>query len=204
MTSSVDNMPSAPDDYQLLLPEGWFRLSLEPEKRERSVGALLDRQLKGIDNAAHFRRDLRQELMRRAADAYRGGGIELYLSMQQAGSLTIPASLLVTLLPSPPSGGQLPQAAELAADLSAKAKGKRHISVVDLAAGKAVRIREEIESLPGEDDYALPSVTLEHRLCIPGTDAQLLLTFSTPLIQIADAMCELFDAIAGSLTWKAG
>jgi hypothetical protein len=32
----------------------------------------------------------------------------------------------------------------------------------------------------------------------------LLLTFSTPLVQIADAMVELFDAVAGSLTWMGG
>ncbi len=30
------------------------------------------------------------------------------------------------------------------------------------------------------------------------------MTFSTPLVQIADAMVELFDAVAGSLTWMDG
>lgn len=54
----------------------------------------------------------------------------------------------------------------------------------------------------GEDDYALPSVTVDYQLRVPRSDMHLLLTFSTPLVQIADAMVELFDAVAGSLVWK--
>ncbi|MDO0926328.1 hypothetical protein QQY24_13170 [Streptomyces sp. TG1A-8] len=53
-----------------------------------------------------------------------------------------------------------------------------------------------------EDDYALPSVTVDYQLPVPRSDMHLLLTFSSPLVQIADAMAELFDAIAGSLVWK--
>ena len=36
---------------------------------------------------------------------------------------------------------------------------------------------------------------------VPRAEAILLLTFSTPLVQIADAMVDLFDAVAGSLSW---
>lgn len=39
---------------------------------------------------------------------------------------------------------------------------------------------------------------------MPGSGAHLLLTFSTPLVQIADVMVDLFDAVAGSLTWTGG
>jgi hypothetical protein len=42
---------------------------------------------------------------------------------------------------------------------------------------------------------------LDYQLPVPGTEAHLLLTFSTPLVEIADAMVELFDAVAASLTW---
>ncbi|GGR11618.1 hypothetical protein GCM10015536_16410 [Streptomyces griseomycini] len=85
-------------------------------------------------------------------------------------------------------------------------------SVVELAAGTAVRTRRATgqpdvsapSGVPGSPDDALPSVTLDYQVPVPGTEAHLLLTFSTPLVQIADAMVELFDAVAASLKWTDG
>ncbi|MBC9731532.1 hypothetical protein [Streptomyces sp. TRM68367] len=97
MTSPQETAP--PDDYRLLLPEGWFRISLDPEQRDKSIDALVQRQFHGIDNVPHLKEGLRKDLRRRATKAYRSGGIELYLSLQEVGPFTIPASLLVTLAP---------------------------------------------------------------------------------------------------------
>ncbi|MEU9344410.1 hypothetical protein AB0D74_24760 [Streptomyces sp. NPDC048278] len=196
--------PTPPSDYQLMLPSGWFRVSLEPERRERSVDALVKRQFSGADDVPHLRQLLRKEMLERATDAYDAGGIELYLSLQRAATLTIPASLLITLLP--PSSGGAPSLSELATGLGGDG---RTASLVELAAGTALRLRRDPQAAPvapptTEEDYALPSVTLDYQLPVPGAAAHLLLTFSTPLLQIADAMVELFDAVAGSLTWLDG
>ncbi|MEU6732823.1 hypothetical protein ABZ929_06395 [Streptomyces physcomitrii] len=198
---------ATPADYRLLLPEGWFRLALEEERRAASVEALVDRQLRGADHLAYLRPQLRAELMARAAESYRGGGIELYLSLQQAGALTIPASLLVTLL-RPEPGRALPRLDDLARELAAEAQPGREVSMEKTAAGRALRVRREIrteeETQQGEkqEQYAFDSVTVDYQLDIPGGQGQLLLTFSTPLVQLAEAMTELFDAIGGSLTWS--
>lgn len=209
LTPQGDLMP--PADYQLLLPEGWFRVHIEPERRQQSVDALVERQFKGIDNAPQLKAQLRQEMTGQAARAFDEGGIELYLSLQQAGPFTVPASLLVAL-GLPPQGGRLPALDDIAARLAAEAKDSQEVSVVELPAGPALRIREEYD--PARDrqavkavktekdaDYALPSVTLDYQVQVPRAEAILLLTFSTPLIQIADAMVDLFDAVAGSLSW---
>lgn len=204
-----------PSDYQLLLPEGWFRVLLEPQERVRSIDALVARQFAGIDDAPHVRRQLRQELLKRASEAFDDGGLELYLSLQHAGPLSIPASLLVTL-GRPPEGGALPSLEALASRMAADAKAQEELSLVDIAAGQALRLRSRTDpagSRPGastgdgagergDETYALPSVTLDYQVRVPGADAYLLLAFSTPLVPIADAMVELFDAIAGSLSWK--
>lgn len=198
-----------PADYRLLVPEGWFRVDIDPERRERSVDALVNRRFEGVDNVPHIKQQLRQDLLAQAGAAFRGGGIELYLSLQQAGPLTIPASLLITLLPASPDGAPL-AVEDLAARLVSDQKAE--VAVVELAAGKAVRVRRATggpdqtppAGLPGKADEALPSVTLDYQLPVPGTGAHLLMTFSTPLVQIADAMVELFDAVAGSLTWVDG
>ncbi|MFJ6084353.1 hypothetical protein ACIQI8_23410 [Streptomyces sp. NPDC092369] len=210
MTPNEGSAPGAapPADYRLLLPDGWFRVRIDPDGRERSVDALVDRQFEGVDNAPHLKRQARESLLAQAVAAYRGGGIELYLSLQQAGPLTIPASLLITLVPPFPDGS-LPTATDLTTRLSADGEGE--VSVVELPAGTAVRVRRASgpdrpapTRAPGSPDEALASITLDYQLPVPATGAHLLLTFSTPLIQIGDAMVELFDAVAGSLTWLDG
>ncbi|MGV9984550.1 hypothetical protein [Streptomyces olivaceus] len=211
--SPAPSTPAAPPaDYRLLLPEGWFRILLDPDQRDKSVDALVERQFRGIDNAPHLKEELRGDLRRRAAKAYRSGGIELYLSLQAVGPFTIPASLLVTLAPLRHAEPLPPEdlARVLAQDADAEDAGMPvpEVGVEELAAGTAVRVRR-LASQPGGaapgaagapgGDHA--SVSVDYHLPVPGTTAYLLLTFSTPLEPIADAMAGLFDAIAGSLTW---
>jgi hypothetical protein len=43
---------------------------------------------------------------------------------------------------------------------------------------------------------------VEYFVPVPDRDEVLMLTFSTPLEPIADAMVELFDAVAGTLRWQ--
>ncbi|WP_333750829.1 hypothetical protein [Streptomyces sp. IBSBF 2394] len=206
--------PTPPADYRLLLPDGWFRIPLDPDQRDSSIDALVERQFRGIDNAPHLKEELRGDLRRRAVKAYRGGGIELYLSFQAVGPLTIPASLLVTLAPLLHAEPLPPEdlARVLAEDAEATEDGNGNagtpvpeIAVEELTAGTAVRVRR-LTRQPGDNGPYAPqaahaSVSVEYHLPVPGTTAYLLLTFSTPLEPIADAMAGLFDAIAGSLTW---
>ncbi|MDQ0405609.1 MULTISPECIES: hypothetical protein [unclassified Streptomyces] len=194
---------TAPADYRLLLPDGWFRILLDPDMRNRSVDALVERQFHGIDNAPHLKEELRSDLQRRAAKAYRSGGIELYLSLQEAGPFTVPASLLVTLAPLRHAEPLPPE--DLARALAAEAEPGEtpEVSVEELAAGVAVRVRRRTQQPSADSDASAEhaSVSVEYHVPVPGTAAFLLLTFSTPLEPIADAMTGLFDAIAGSLTW---
>lgn len=203
---STSNEPStvassgAPDDYQLLLPEGWFRINLEPERREASIDALVERQFRGIEDAPHLKRQTRADLLKRAQDAYDNGGIELYLSLQQAGPLTIPASLLLTLAaPELPGGVQLEV---LAQHLFDRGPLDQDVSIEKLQAGEAVRVRTRTIP-PGNDSTGNTAAvtSVDYHVPIPDATAILLLSFSTPLDPLADVMVKLFDAIAHSLTW---
>jgi hypothetical protein len=63
-----------PSDYRLILPEGWFRIDLEPGTRERAVAALAERQFRGVDNVPQLKEEARQRLLATAQDAFRNGG----------------------------------------------------------------------------------------------------------------------------------
>ncbi|MFH8973031.1 hypothetical protein [Streptomyces sp. NPDC017890] len=58
MTMPPGSHMAPPADYRLLMPEGWFRLDIDPERRERSVDALVNRRFEGMDNVPHIKRQL--------------------------------------------------------------------------------------------------------------------------------------------------
>ncbi|WP_037667552.1 hypothetical protein [Streptomyces afghaniensis] len=91
-----ESATTPPKDYNLIVPDGWFKLSLDPEDRDRSIIALADQQFQGIDNAPLLKEQMMRELQKTAKDAYQAGGIELYLSTLRVGPLPLSSSLLVS------------------------------------------------------------------------------------------------------------
>jgi DNA gyrase inhibitor GyrI len=64
------------------------------------------------------------------------------------------------------------------------------VTLTELPAGLAVRVRRRTEA-----------TTQDIHVTVPESGAYLILSFSTPLDQLADAMVDLFDSIAGTLRW---
>jgi hypothetical protein len=179
---------SRPGDYRLILPDGWFRIDLEPGSREKSVAALVERQFHGADNAPHLKREARQKLLATADNAFRSGGIELYVSLQTAAGFPLSAALVVTLTP-PHEQDQVMVTPDRLAEILVGSG--RQVSIMDLPAGQAVRVRSEHP----------PVTNLDIHVPVPGSSAYLLLSFSTPLAPLAGALVEMFDVIAGTLRW---
>ena len=177
-----------PNDYRLILPEGWFRINLEPGTREKAVAALAERQFRGVDDAPHLKAEVREKLLATAQDAFRNGGIELYVSLQTAAGFPLSAALVVTL--TPPHGHDLVAVspARLAETLNGDG---RQVTLMELPAGQAVRVRREDP----------PVTNLDIHIPVPDSSAYLLLSFSTPLAPLAGALTGMFDAIASTLRW---
>ncbi|MGW7277531.1 hypothetical protein ACWGIV_04330 [Streptomyces sp. NPDC054844] len=192
--------PEPPSDYVLTLPEGWFRIPLDPEELDASVDALVERQFKGVDDAPQLKRQVRRDLVKRARKTFRNGGIEFYLSLEMGGPVPVPASLVVSLVP---PGQNALGSRELAVSLAASGPLGQEVSILERPTGDIIRTR--VRSEPEPDDptgNTLPVTSAGYYVSVPRSSAILLLSFSTPLDPIADAMVELFDAIAGSLTWR--
>ncbi|MEU9915148.1 hypothetical protein [Streptomyces sp. NPDC051001] len=201
---TADQFSSAPTDYNVVVPDGWFQLSLDPEERDRSIIALAELTFRGQDNAPLLKKQFMQDLQRKAKDAYQVGGTELYLSTMAVGPVPLASSLLISV-PGPDEWPETSDAEALAEHLADRSRGNNgEIGVVDLAvAGKAVRQRRREVADPARQlGNTLPTTTLTYYVPIPTTTRWLLLNFSTPIDQLADQMVELFDTVAGTLHWK--
>lgn len=204
MTAPPSRQPHAdgggpPRTYRLLVPEGWFRVDLDPDRAPGAVRALAARQFPGGDQLAQLRREFVDLLDRQCAQAQSIGGIEMYVATNSVGPLPLAASLVIVLLPEPPPGtpplGPTEWRDELRAD-------GHDADLVDLPAGTGVRT--QTRTPPEPDDplgRTLPTTGVEIRVPVPGSGAWLLMSFSTPVEPLADAFVALFDAVAGSLAW---
>lgn len=204
---TASDFTSPPKDYNLLVPDGWFQLSLEPEERDRGIVALADRQFRGVDNVPHLKNEFMRDLQRRAKDAYKVGGTELYLSTLTVGPLPLASSLLISI-PAPDDWPVVSDVEELAEFLAGQRNTgdieSSELSVVSLAvAGKAVRHRcKEAADPAAQMGNTLPTTLLTYYVPVPATERWLMLNFSTPMDSLADQLVELFDTVAGTLYWE--
>lgn len=203
--------PVAANGYTLVVPDDWFSIELEPGRAERDVARLVNRQFAGIDNAPHLKAQARRDLMERAEAAGKAGGVEMFLSLMQVAGVPIAASLTTYLVP-PPASAVSPD--ELAAAL---ARDGDQVTVVDLPAGRAVRVVRDSAAppewsgnsapVPGQAGPEAPAAALDSRevqvfVPVPGGGAWLLLAFAAPLAPLAPAMTGLFDAVSQTLRWS--
>ncbi|MFF5491944.1 hypothetical protein [Streptomyces aquilus] len=181
--------------FGLITPVDWYRVPLQPrDRREASVAALIRRQFAGVDDQPVLRRKAEEQLRDTAEAGVEQGGVVLYLSFLEVGGIPLSASLLVSRLHR--KFDTLDAVAALA--------GSGEAGLTKLpAVGRAARlVRREQSRQSRKLGSEFQDTVVEYFVPVPGRDEVLMLTFSTPLEPIADAMVELFDAIAGTLRWQ--
>ncbi|MFC8001920.1 hypothetical protein ACFUCH_02445 [Streptomyces olivaceus] len=200
---AAEQFTSPPEDYNVVVPDGWFQLPLDPEERDRGIIALAELTFRGLDNAPHLKKEFMRDLQRKAKNAYTVGGTELYLSTMSVGPVPLASSLLISV-PNPDEWPPTADAEELAEHLAGQNFGESgEVGVVELpAAGKAVRRRHREEADPDTQmGNTLPTTTVTYYVPVPASMRWLMLNFSTPVDPLADRMVQLFDTVAGTLHW---
>ncbi|NLT57232.1 MAG: hypothetical protein GXX79_22255 [Actinomycetales bacterium] len=194
--------------WSLLLPPGWWHVPVD-ERRNRSLSALLDRVLSSLprDRIALWRHELTAQLTGFVEQAAERGASDVYLLADLRRGLPLAASCLATILPfAPPDDAPAIALAHALADRDGDEPGV--LTVGDRTCAR-IRRREPGTGLPEPgtataEDYAraLPTTRLEVYLPFPDGGRMLLLSFSTSVEPVADAMVTLFEAMAESLRWR--
>ncbi|KOV59955.1 hypothetical protein ADL00_25445 [Streptomyces sp. AS58] len=189
-----------PQDYNLVIPDGWFKVSLDPEDRDRSISALAEQQFLGVDHAPHLKERVARQLQKTAKDAYRTGGMELYLSTLRVGSLPLSSALLISL----PMPGAMPRSSTVHDVADLLQQRGADVTVTQLPfAGTAVRELKTESGIPSiQLGNELSTTKATYYVQVPASDEWLVMTFSTPLDPLAEQMVGLFDAVARTLHWS--
>ncbi|GLY15126.1 hypothetical protein LWF15_12290 [Kineosporia rhizophila] len=203
--STSETQPAA-TGWSLLMPSTWSRIRLRTDRREQ-VSALVGRAFGSIsrDQGPALRRALERELLSLADEAFNGGGREFYVLTEIRRGLPVAATCVVTVVPQPvPPGVD----AEILARVLANAPGSEPTTVtvgedvvpaVRRSEPKRFRSQEE-----GAEPFKVTFTGLDVYVPFPDGSQILLLTFRTPMEQIAEPMSVLFEAIAGSLRFREG
>jgi hypothetical protein len=181
----------------MVTPEDWYRLPLlEEERLKRAVGEFVGRQFQGRDDRPTLRHEIVDALLDQAHQAREGGAVDMYLSDLPIGGIPLALSLVVTLIPVPPD---LPDVEALAPGFDDDGV---QATVVELPSGRALR-RQRVQPMDAEDlgVRQLDTLLVDYLMPGPGETA-LLLTFSSPLVPVAEALAELFEAVAGTVRWS--
>jgi hypothetical protein len=184
---------SAPD-YGLVVPGDWWRLDLTAADGGAAQVRRLVRRLAGTaDLQAQLRRELVEHFDAACADARGRGGVDLYLSTGGPSGTLVAASLLVTVTPQHVG-------AEHAVGAVGDALGEGGDSTVIEIGGRRA-VRRVREAVPGD----LPTggqAPLVVQYAFVMTEVVVVLSFSTPVLALAEPLTALFDAVADTFRWS--
>jgi hypothetical protein len=188
----------------VVTPATWFDLDLDPSTRAASMAGLVESRAAGGGVGPAERAELVRLLESTAAAAEAQGAVYAALYSDVLEGRPVSASLVISIVegragPPPPLGTDRAAVAEGVSRLLA---GAGAVEVRDLPGGPAVRVRKRIQAqvAPGEGPVAEVE-NVQWFVPLPGGRHLALLSFSTPTLGLAEALGELFDTIAGTLSW---
>lgn len=194
---------TGPPRFTMVLPAEWQPFDFDPATQRWSIDRMVRRALGTSERLEPLRRDAARayrELLEGAAD--RGGFFGATLGTEVAGH-PVAASVLAFLVPAPagPDGRPTVSTDQLAVDLSEPVAGEELLGceVVDLPIGPSVRLRARVGAGATSADGAEPRVEVVRFFTPRPPGAMLVTAFSTPTLHVADALGELFDAMAATM-----
>ncbi|MFD8572375.1 hypothetical protein [Streptomyces sp. NPDC057694] len=216
MTVPATEQPeaAAPAEYSLRFPDSWWHLDLDPSTRDASIRRRIEAQVEQAPQLTREQLDgLIRSSRRTAREAYAQGALRAagMLRILRAGSGPLVLSATTVVLRISVHEDDAEDLADVvmaaAVQIGTEAEGTGlptgEVELVELphagAAGRITRIEEV--------DYQgtrVPTAVRHTFVPVPNTHDYLVLSSSTPNVDLAEQFYEVFDAIAESLRFDGG
>jgi hypothetical protein len=209
IVSEVDGrteLPALPLGFAIAVPGSWFEIDLRPATRDTSIGSLVAERVRDVPELREHRGTITRMLRRQARTAAEGGAVYCACMVEPTDEGALPASITVTLAPGPLAGGDDEARFDaLVASLTAKEPKNdddtwSRVSTVTIPEiGRCARTH-------GIEDIDLPDnagwirvVSMQTFAALPGRNRVVIVSCSSPVLPLADAWFDVFDAITGTL-----
>ncbi|WP_157157222.1 hypothetical protein [Diaminobutyricimonas sp. LJ205] len=180
-------------NFTVVLPGTWASVPMSSDAElERSVAALVKRQVGRDDRLATARRDAKQQLIEIARSARAAGAFSLALSLEIMPGIPFPGSIIFDFVGWPGASDDL--AEQLRSRFPAG-------ELLELQAGLTIRT-SALETLRVGDEEA-PELKLQYFTPAPDRERMLRATVNLPTVAHPELYTELFDAIIDSIRWYA-
>ncbi|MFF9907670.1 hypothetical protein ACF1HU_30200 [Streptomyces olivaceus] len=199
---------SSPLAVSLSVPDSWWEFDIRPEGREATIRALVDERVNETPELAPYRSDLTAMLRKMARDAHDSGALYLGCMAENFEGVPLSATVTVSVL-----GAKNQQGVALSTDpraiadslrtVTARREGDawRKVTTVDIPeVGPAARTYgvEDVPVAPG-DRRTLRMVLTQTYVPVPGTtDQVVLVSGASPVLDLAEAFHDIFDAVTGT------
>jgi hypothetical protein len=196
--------------FSLRIPETWFEFDIWRATRTGDLSRMVDLRIEELPQLRPYRAAILRGLRQLADDAERKGA--LYCAAA-ADRVEEDGTMLASLMVFNTSGTSelaLNTVEAIAAQITAVAPSNdspdwREVQVIELDAGRAVRVRGVSTTTSTDGTRSLLIVSMQTLIPIPGSDAGVLnVVLTSPQVSIAAGLLDLFDAISSTLTWEAG
>jgi hypothetical protein len=195
-----------PLGFSVAVPSSWFEIDLRPSTRDASIAALVDERVSTVPSLREHRGTITRILRKQARTAAEGGAVYCACMVEPTDDGSLPASVTLTVAPGPLAGGD---------------DGERFAAVVDSLQTKQRKSDDDTWStvttvqIPevgpcarqyGVEDIDLPEnagwvrvVMMQTFVVLPGRNRVVIVSCSSPVLPLADAWFDVFDAITGTL-----
>ena len=189
-------------DFTIEIPDGWYLRDPDLSNRQQGIEAFADELIAAAPELAGQRAEMVDRYLTFASDADAKSAVIAAMLWEPADEVPIAADLRIHEAERDFSDDLDKELAHLEETLSQADHddlGPRVVQIVDLPAGRAVRLRLLTQTDPDPDGSTIALDVVQHWVPVPGFPDTVLISATTPNLVFADELVEAFDAIAATL-----
>ncbi|MFT4122627.1 MAG: hypothetical protein QM635_02225 [Microbacteriaceae bacterium] len=192
--------------FTVTTPRSWFELELRPDRRDTAIRDLVGARVRETPELWRYRGEIVRTLRRYARNAWQSGARYAGAFVTPAEDTTVTGCLTVTAVPPPPGAGDASE--RVIERLIATSTGPRRsgdeatwssVVVVDIPRlGRCPR-SYGVEDVRLPDDTGVVRVVTMQTFVRAPDGGMLLVSASSPDLDLAEELFELFDAVTATI-----